>query len=61
MTRAAETSVKSLSRSRLAETAERIEDHRINAPEHGKAAKIAGYVMMGAGAVAAVVLFFMRL
>lgn len=39
----------------LAETAERIEDHRINAPEHGKAAKIAGYVMMGAGAVAAVV------
>lgn len=39
----------------LSDTADKIEDHRLNAPEHGKAAKTSGFMMMGAGAVTAVV------
>lgn len=39
----------------LSETADKIEDHRLNAPEHGKAARTSGFVMMGAGAATAVV------
>ena len=39
----------------LSDTADKIEDHRLNAPEHGKVAKTAGFVMMGVGAATAVV------